>query len=103
MKMRKLPRRTGVALVALSAYIGSALAADNFKVCVSTDEDMSDISRIIIPPGLMFRSYGRLIGDLTNPTPDFAWQQGDQRNDHYGVVLTRQVVLTKANTETRSR
>ena len=50
----------------------------------------------MIPPGLMFQSYGRLIGGLTKPTPDFVWQKGDQRNDHYGVVITRQVVLTKA-------
>lgn len=83
-------------LLCITALASDASAASNFKVCVSTDEDMSDIRQIVIPPGLMFESYGRLIGALINPTPDFAWQQGDQRNDHYGVVITGQLVLTKA-------
>ena len=94
--MSEIPRLAAAALIIFSALTGNGLAGDNFKICVSTDDDMSDVPRIIIPPGLMFQSFGRLIGGLTNPTPDLVWQQSDQRNDHYGVVITRQAVLTKA-------
>ena len=94
--MRERLKWAAAGLIASAALTCSALAGDNFRVCVLADEDFSDASRIVIPPGLMFQSYGRLIGGLTKPAPDFAWQEGDQRNDHYGVVITRQVVLTKA-------
>lgn len=84
------------ALLIVTAFTGSATAGDNFKICVAADKEDFRTPRIVIPPGLIFESWGRLIGDLTDPTPDFAWREGDQRNDHYGVVITRQVVLTAA-------
>lgn len=94
--MGNLLIRAVIASMIAVTQVGSASAADNFRICAAADDEDFRAPQIVIPPGLLFESWGRLVGSLTNPTPDFAWQQGDQRNDHYGVVVTRRVVLTKA-------
>lgn len=94
--MLGLPTRTATALIISCFCSGHAIATDNFKICVAGDSENFRSPQIVIPTGLLFESWGRLIGDLSNPTPDFAWQQSDLRNDHYGVVVTREVTLTKA-------
>jgi hypothetical protein len=94
--MRSPPMRIAAALIFACFCSGHAIAADNFKICVAGDSGNFGSPQIVIPPGFLFQSWGRLIGDLSNPTPDFTWQQSDERNDHYGVVVARGVLLTKA-------
>jgi hypothetical protein len=79
--VHKLLKRTAGALIIVTACVSGALAGDNFKICVAANDEDFHTPVIVIPPGLLFESWGRLIGDLTNPTPDFAWQESDQHND----------------------
>jgi hypothetical protein len=83
-------------LIGVSAAAAQAASPDNFKICTSADDDDFRSPQIIIPPGMLFQSWGPLVGDLMHPGRDFAFEMSDQKNDHYAVETIKEVVLTKA-------
>ncbi len=68
---------------------------DNFRICAAADDEDFKTPQIVIPPGIIFLSWGPLVGDLTDPGHDTAYDT-QQDKDHYAVITTKDVILTKS-------
>ena len=94
--IRRLAAIGAIALTVTTAHGGPFITPENFRICfTATDDDFRD-SKIVIPPGILFMSWGPLVGDLTDPGHDYAFDQSDQAKDHYAVVTIKDVVLTQS-------
>jgi hypothetical protein len=84
-----------IVLTICTAQAAPPTAPGNFRICFTGSDDDFQESKIVIPPGIIFLSWGPLVGDLTNPGHDFAFDRSDQAKDHSAVITIYDVVLTK--------
>lgn len=70
-------------------------AGGNLRICLSINVKDENYSSVKLPPGLIFESYGRLVGSERDPQvdPDNVRLEGKQSS---AVVLLRLLTLTKA-------
>jgi len=80
--------------VVLALSGGAAMAGDNFKICAAADNSDFREPQIVIPPQVIFISWGPLVGNLMNPGHDPAYEASDQK--HFAVETTEDVTFTKA-------